>query len=93
MGHSNVCYVIVQPFVVALSGSGLEWMLSLAYVVGGALLGSPAGGEFLSAKDAAAQVPLPSCSLAMLALACKTCCREDQFSTLNVGHSSHYTGL
>ena len=42
--------------MVALSGNALEYMLSLAYVVGGALLGSPAGGEFLSAKDAATQV-------------------------------------
>lgn len=46
----------LQPFVIALSGNALEYMLSLAYVVGGALLGSPAGGEFLSAKDAATQV-------------------------------------
>ena len=48
----------LQLIVVALSGSALEYMLSLAYVVGGALLGSPAGGEFLSAKDAAAQVKI-----------------------------------
>ena len=46
----------LQPFVVALSGDVLEYMLSLAYVVGGALLGSPAGGEFLAAKEAAMQV-------------------------------------
>ncbi len=42
--------------VVALSGNALEYMLSLAYVVGGALLGTPAGGEFLAAKHAATQV-------------------------------------
>lgn len=46
----------LQPVVVALSGNVLEYMLSLAYVVGGALLGTPAGGEFLAAKDAATQV-------------------------------------
>ena len=46
----------MQPVMVALSGNALEYMLSLAYVVGGALLGSPAGGEFLVARDAAAQV-------------------------------------
>lgn len=47
--------VFLQPVVVALSGNVLEYMLSLAYVVGGALLGSPAGAEFLAARDAANQ--------------------------------------
>ncbi|KAL0029847.1 hypothetical protein WJX77_003526 [Trebouxia sp. C0004] len=49
-------YGFLQPIVVALSGNALEYMLSLAYVVGGALLGAPAGGEFLAAKHAATQV-------------------------------------
>ncbi|DBB12972.1 TPA: hypothetical protein ACH3X3_005716 [Trebouxia sp. C0006] len=49
-------YGFLQPIVVALSGNALEYMLSLAYVVGGALLGTPAGGEFLAAKHAATQV-------------------------------------
>lgn len=49
-------YGFLQPMVVALSGNALEYMLSLAYVVGGALLGTPAGGEFLAAKHAATQV-------------------------------------
>lgn len=47
-----------QPVVVALSGNVLEYVLSLAYVVGGALLGSPAGAEFLAARDAADQARL-----------------------------------
>lgn len=53
--HYSVWQVILQPVVVALSGNILEYMLSLAYVVGGALLGSPAGAEFLAARDAANQ--------------------------------------
>ena len=54
--HSADCCAQMQPVVVALSGDVLEYMLSLAYVVGGALLGSPAGGEFIAAKQAATQV-------------------------------------
>lgn len=50
--------MFLQPVVVALSGNVLEYMLSLAYVVGGALLGSPAGAEFLAATDAATQASL-----------------------------------
>jgi len=37
----------------AASGEGPAMMLGLAYAVGGALLGAPAGGEFLAAKAAA----------------------------------------
>ena len=50
--------LFLQPVVVAMSGNVLEYMLSLAYVVGGALLGSPAGAEFLAARDAATQASL-----------------------------------
>lgn len=56
MSSAYTIYMSLQPVVVALSGNVLEYMLSLAYVVGGALLGTPAGGEFLAAKDAATQV-------------------------------------
>ena len=60
--HSNCLFTnagkCLQPVVVALSGNVLEYMLSLAYVVGGALLGSPAGAEFLAARDAATQARL-----------------------------------
>jgi hypothetical protein len=37
----------------ALTGGGPAFMLGAAYAVGGALLGAPAGGEFLAAKAAA----------------------------------------
>lgn len=46
----------LQPIYVALNGQILTHMLSMAYVIGGALLGSPAGAEFVAAVNAAKQV-------------------------------------
>lgn len=71
---ANIILAALQPVVVALSGNVLEYMLSLAYVVGGALLGSPAGSEFLAANDAATQVLL-QCKgmLCMTSRPCSSC--------------------
>lgn len=57
-------HCVAQLIPMILSGTAPLYLLSTMYVVAGALLGAPAGVEFIAATEAAKQVcacPQPSC--------------------------------